>query len=71
MLSKKFVINLSLEIEVIFIELLELYYKKFTGTVQAADYVAWANHHLYMDVREIKKLASMSMEESLNFFVIV
>lgn len=70
MLSKKLVSNLLLEIEGIFIELLELYYKKFTGTVQAADYVTWANHHLYMDVREIEKLASMSMEESLNFFEI-
>jgi hypothetical protein len=52
------------------IELLELYYKKYTGTVQASDYVKWANHYLYMDVPEIKKLASMSMKGQLNHFEI-
>lgn len=50
------------------IELLELYYKKYTGTVQASDYVKWANHHLYMDFLEVKKLASMKGQ--LNLFKI-
>lgn len=52
------------------IELLELYYKKYTGTVQPSDYVEWAMHYLYMDVPEIKKLASMSMKGQLNIFEI-
>jgi len=55
---------------VIEIEILELYYKRYTGTVKASDYVEWANHCLYLDVPEIKKLASMSMAESLNLFEI-
>ncbi len=50
------------------IELLELYYKKYTNTVKASDYVEWANGYLYMDMLEIKKLASMS--EPLNLFEI-
>jgi len=52
------------------IELLELYYKKYTDTVKASDYVEWANDYLYMDVLEIKKLASMSMIDLLNLFEI-
>ncbi|MBY0098325.1 hypothetical protein H0185_16115 [Mesobacillus maritimus] len=52
-------------------ELLELYYKKFTGRVQATDYVEWAIHCLYMGTPEIKKLAGMNMsDEPLNFFEI-
>ncbi|CAI9392305.1 hypothetical protein MHI39_01275 [Heyndrickxia sp. FSL K6-6286] len=50
------------------IELLELYYKKYTGTVQASDYVGWANSYLYLDFLEIKKLASM--KGKLNIFEI-
>lgn len=50
------------------IELLELYYKKYTDTVKESDYVEWANHYLYMDVLEIKKLASM--REPFNLFEI-
>jgi hypothetical protein len=51
-------------------ELLELYYKKYTGTVQASDYVEWATHHLYMDVREIQKLAGMVLVKNQNIFEI-
>ncbi|MFZ0443210.1 MAG: hypothetical protein WAM95_00865 [Bacillus sp. (in: firmicutes)] len=51
-----------------YIELLELYYKKYTGRVQASDYVEWANSYLYMDFLEIKKLASM--KGKLNIFEI-
>ena len=40
------------------------------GTVRASDYVEWANHYLYMDVLEIKKLASMGMKRQLNIFEI-
>lgn len=60
------------ELEVFYIELLELYYKKYTDTVQASDYVAWATHYLYIDVDEpeINKLASMSMKGQLNIFEI-
>lgn len=47
-----------------------MYYKRYSGTVQASDYVEWANHYLYLDVLEIKKLASMSIAESLNLFEI-
>ncbi|MBP3952544.1 hypothetical protein [Bacillus suaedae] len=50
--------------------MLELYYKRYTNTVQVADYVEWANHCLYLDVLEIKKLASMGMGEQLNLFEI-
>ena len=52
------------------IGLLELYYKRYAGIVQASDYVEWANHCLYLDVFEIQKLASMSAAESLNLFEI-
>ncbi|MFS0880832.1 hypothetical protein [Metabacillus niabensis] len=52
------------------IELLELYYKKYTNTVQASDYVDWAIAYLYMDVLEINKLASMGMNRELNLFEI-
>lgn len=52
------------------IELLELYFKRYTNTVQAADYVEWAHHCLDMDILEIKKLASMGMNEQLNLFEI-
>lgn len=52
----------------IYIELLALYYKKYIGTVQASDYIEWANHHLYMGTLEVKKLASM--KGSLNLFEI-
>jgi hypothetical protein len=45
-----------------------LYYKKYTGTVQASDYVEWANSYLYTDFLEIKKLASM--KGKLNIFEI-
>lgn len=38
------------------------------GTVQATDYVEWANSYLYMDFLEIKKLASM--KGKLNIFEI-
>lgn len=51
-------------------ELLELYYKKYTSTVQASDYVEWATRHLYMDVREIQKLAGMVLVENQNIFEI-
>lgn len=51
-------------------ELLELFYKKYTDTVEALDYVDWAKHYLYMDVLEIQKLASMEMETPLNIFEI-
>lgn len=36
--------------------------------MQALDYVKWANHHLYMDFLEVKKLASMKGQ--LNIFEI-
>ncbi len=49
-------------------EILELFYKKYTDTVRSSDYVEWANHHLYLDIIEIKKLASM--KEPLNPFEI-
>ena len=49
----------------IFIEILDLYYKKYKGTVQASDYVEWAAHCLYMDVLEVKKLASMKGSSNL------
>jgi hypothetical protein len=52
------------------IELLELFYKKYQGTVQASDYVEWAKGNLYQDVLEIKKLASMEMKGNLNIFEI-
>lgn len=52
------------------IELLELYYKRYTGTVQAVDYVEWAMHHLYLDIFEVNKLAGMSLTDSLNLFEI-
>lgn len=52
------------------VDLLELYYKKYTDTVKASDYVIWANHYLYLDVIEIKKLASMNMQKPLNLFEI-
>ncbi|MCM3227369.1 hypothetical protein [Terribacillus saccharophilus] len=49
------------------IELLELYYKKYTDTVQASDYVAWAIDHLYSEpTAEINKLASVRGQ--LNIF---
>ena len=51
-------------------DLLELYYKRYTNEVQAEDYVEWANHCLYLDDLEIKKLASMGMEDTLNIFEI-
>lgn len=55
----------------LYIELLELYYKKYTGRVQATDYVEWAIHCLYMGTPEIKKLAGMNMSgEPLNLFEI-
>lgn len=38
--------------------------------MQASDYIEWANSCLYMDVLEIKKLASMSMKGQLNLFEI-
>ena len=47
-------------------ELLSLYYKKYKSTVEACDYVKWAQHMLYMDCHEIAKLASM--KEPLNLF---
>ncbi|MHC8515625.1 hypothetical protein [Sporosarcina sp. ITBMC105] len=50
------------------IEILELYYKKYTDTVEASDYIEWAKNHIYMDIIEMKKLASM--REPLNFFEI-
>lgn len=59
-----------MNLEVFDIELLELFYKKYTHTVQASDYVEWAKEHLHMDILEIKKLASMSVEDSLNIFEI-
>lgn len=46
------------------IELLELYYKKYTDTVEALDYIEWAKQHLYMSVPEINKLANW--KDSLN-----
>jgi hypothetical protein len=52
------------------LDFLELYYKKYTDTVKASDYVEWACHHLHMDLLEIKKLASMEINESLNLFEI-
>ncbi|MBN6206836.1 hypothetical protein JYK21_10230 [Ralstonia pickettii] len=52
------------------IELLELFYKKYTGTVEAKDYVAWAIEHLDIGEISIKKLASMNTNESLNIFEI-
>lgn len=52
------------------IELLDLFYKKYTATVQAADYVAWANNHFNLNIKEIRKLASMGMGGELNLFEI-
>lgn len=57
-------------IEVIPIELLELYYKSYLGIVQPSDYVDWANYNLHMDVLDITKLASLDMKEKLNIFEI-
>lgn len=51
-------------------ELLKLYYKIYTNSVQAEDYVEWANDTLYLDDPNVKKLASMSMKEQLNIFEI-
>ncbi|MEK3889865.1 hypothetical protein [Bacillus sp. FSL K6-3431] len=64
------VVVIKLFERVIPIELLELYYKRYTGTLQASDYVEWAKHNLYMDVVEMKKLASMGMKGKLNIFEI-
>ncbi|GGA78637.1 hypothetical protein [Ornithinibacillus halotolerans] len=50
------------------INILELYYKKYTDTVKPTDYVEWAISSLHMDVLEIKKLASM--KEPYNLFEI-
>ncbi|WP_231495749.1 hypothetical protein [Paucisalibacillus sp. EB02] len=50
------------------IDLLELYYKRYIGTVQPSDYVEWATNSLHMDVREINKLASMNRKAKLNIF---
>ena len=50
------------------IDLLELYYKKYTHTVKAADYVEWANHYLYLGTCEIIKWSSMRGQ--LNSFEI-
>ncbi|WP_223702580.1 hypothetical protein [Sutcliffiella deserti] len=49
-------------------ELLELYYKKYTGKVQAPDYVKWAIHSLYkeIDTPNLRKLAGM--QGQLNIF---
>lgn len=54
----------------ILIELLELCYKRYIGTVQPSDYVEWASLNLHMDFPEVKKLASMDMKEKLNIFEI-
>ena len=54
----------------IHIKLLELYYKKYSNTVKVSDYVEWANGYLYLDILEIKKLASMGMKDRLNLFEI-
>ncbi len=51
-------------------ELLELYYKRYTGTVKSMDYVEWAKGSLYLDMPEINKLASMYIKEPLNIFEI-
>lgn len=48
-------------------ELVELYHKIYTKKVLAEDYVQWAKHSLYLDVYEIKKLASMDTRK-LNIF---
>lgn len=48
------------------LDLLELYYKKYTHSIRASDYIEWAKHHLYLDIIEIKKLASM--KEPFNLF---
>ena len=52
------------------IELLELYYKKYTETIEAKDYVAWAIENIFMDKMSIKKLAGMGIGEDLNIFEI-
>ncbi len=39
------------EIGVFYIEILELYYKKYTDTAQTSDYVAWATQCLYMKIK--------------------
>ncbi|KIL53497.1 hypothetical protein KP77_04730 [Jeotgalibacillus alimentarius] len=38
--------------------------------MQASDYIDWAQHHLYLDDSEIKKLAGMSLKELVNLFEI-
>lgn len=40
------------------------------NTVKPTDYIEWAVDSLCLDVREIKKLASMSIEQALNPFEI-
>lgn len=49
-------------------DVLELYYKIYTHTVEASDYVKWAEHALYLDDPNVNKLASMSMKEQVNIF---
>lgn len=50
------------------IELLNLYYKRYTDTVSAKDYVDWALDNLDLPVREVKMLASMDKRGNLNIF---
>lgn len=52
------------------IELLDLFYKKYTGLVVADDYVQWANSHLYVDSLAVKKIAAMGFGGHLNIFEI-
>lgn len=53
-----------------YIDLLELYFKKYTLIVKASDYVDWAYNNIESDIIEVKKLASMSIKKSLNIFEI-
>lgn len=52
------------------IELLDLFYKRYTGIVVPDDYVEWANSHLYLDTLAVKKLAAMGFGKHLNIFEI-
>lgn len=49
-------------------ELFDVFYKRYTGTIEAVDYVEWAIRQLDMDILEVKKLAAMGMGGQLNIF---
>ena len=36
-----------------------MYYKKYTDTVEALDYIKWAKQHVYMSLPQINKLADL------------